>query len=275
MRNIFLILILLSPLIGFSQYWEVGAFLGGANYQGDLIDKGQVICFKETNFTYGGLIRYNISRRIAFKGNIYKGSISGSDQNAKENYMRRWDRNLSFKSSILDIGVQTEFNILPYKSGHFKWKYAPYIFAGVSYLKFNPQAYYNGKWVNLQPLGTEGQGIARYKDRKYSLSQVVIPFGIGWKQSLKRSLNIGIELSARKTFTDYLDDVSTTYVEAADLIKSHGQIAANLSNRTGEVGERIEYTDVNARGNPDNKDWYYFAGITITYSFLPKVCRSF
>jgi hypothetical protein len=275
MRKIVLIILMTLPLGLVAQYWEMGIFMGGANYNGDFVDKGSLIVMSETNFAYGFLVRYNYTKRFNFKGSLYKGTISGSDDNASSNYSKKFTRNLSFRSSIMDIGAKVEFNILPYKSGHFKYKYAPFIFLGVSYLKFNPQAYYNGKWVNLQPLGTEGQGIPLYKDRAYSLSQIVIPFGIGWKQSLGRYINLGLEITAHKTFTDYLDDCSTTYVATADLIKSHGQISANLSNRTGEVGERIEYTDKNIRGNPDNKDWYYFAGLTITYSILGNMCLGY
>jgi hypothetical protein len=275
MKRVFLFIIMIIPLTLSAQYWEAGIFMGGSNYNGDLIDKGRTVVLTETHFTYGGVVRYAITRRWAAKFGLYKGMISGSDQNAKENYNRRWDRNLSFQSKIMDVHGQIEFNILSYKSGHFRYKYAPYLFLGVGLVKFNPQAYYEGKWINLQPLGTEGQGIARYNDRRYKLTQVVIPFGLGWKQNIKRSFNLGLELSGRKTFTDYLDDISTTYVEDADLIRAHGQIAANLSNRTGEVGKRIEYTDTSPRGNPKNKDWYYFVGITLTYSFLPKICRTF
>jgi hypothetical protein len=275
MRKIILIILMTLPLGLMAQYWEMGVFMGGANYNGDFVDKGSILILKETNFTYGLLVRYNYTKRFNFKGSLYKGYISGSDDNASANYTKKFTRNLSFRSSIMDIGAKVEYNLMPYKSGHFKYKYAPFIFLGVSYLKFNPQAYYNGKWVNLQPLGTEGQGIPLYKDRAYSLSQIVIPFGIGWKQSLGRYINLGLEITANKTFTDYLDDCSTTYVATADLIKSHGQISANLSNRTGEVGERIEYTDKNIRGNPDNKDWYYFAGLTITYSILGNMCLGY
>jgi hypothetical protein len=275
MRKLILIILTAFPMGLMAQYWDMGLFLGGANYNGDFVDKGSIIVLKETNFSYGVLARYNLTNRFSFKGSIYKGYISGSDDNARENYQKKFTRNLSFRSKITDISAQVEYNLFPYKSGHFKYKYAPYIFLGVGYLNFNPQAYYNGKWVNLQPLGTEGQGIPLYKDRKYSLSQIVIPFGFGWKQSITRNINLGIEFSARKTFTDYLDDCSTTYVASADLIKSHGQISANLSNRTGEVGEPIEYTDKDIRGNPDNKDWYYFVGLTITYSLLGNLCLGY
>jgi hypothetical protein len=275
MRKLILLLLIALPLGLMAQYWDVGVFLGGSNYNGDFVDKGSILITSESHFSYGILARYNLTNRINFKGSIYKGMISGSDNNARENYQKKFIRNLSFRSSLMDISGQVELNLMPYKSGHFKYKYAPYIFLGVGYLKFNPQALYNGKWVNLQPLGTEGQGIARYNDRIYSLSQIVIPFGFGWKQSITRNINLGLELSARKTFTDYLDDCSTTYVDPADLLRAHGQISVDLSNRTGEVGELYPYKDKDIRGNPDNKDWYYFAGFTITYSILGNTCMGY
>ena len=277
MQKLILVILITFPLGLMAQYWDVGVFLGGANYSGDLVDKGSIIIVNETNFTYGAIARYNLTNRFNFKGSIYKGHISGSDNNARKNFTKKFTRNLSFRSPVMDLSATVEFNLFPYKSGHFKYNHAPYIFVGVGYLKFNPQAFYEGKWVNLQPLGTEGQGIALYNDRIYSLSQIVVPFGIGWKQSISRNINLGLEISFHKTFTDYLDDISTTYVAQADLVKSHGDISANLSNRTGEVGEgtKIDYTDKNPRGNPDNKDWYYFAGLTITYSILGNTCLRF
>jgi hypothetical protein len=275
MRKLILVLLIVTPMSIMAQYWDIGIFLGGSNYSGDLVDKGGVIYMNETHFARGVFARYNFTQRFSLKGSLYKGAISGSDDNARENYSKKYSRNLSFESSLLDVSAQLEFNLLKFKSGHFKHKYAPYIFLGVGYLKFNPQALYNGKWVNLQPLGTEGQGIALYNDRIYSLSQIVVPFGFGWKQSITRNLNVGLEVSFRKTFTDYLDDVSTTYVDPDDLIRVHGQISADLSNRTGEVGEYIPYNDKNPRGNPDNNDWYYFAGLTISYSILGSLCLGY
>ena len=158
MRKLVLILLMAFPLGLMAQYWDVGVFLGGANYNGDLVDKGSLIVVKETNFSYGAIARYNLTKRFSFKGSVYKGHISGSDDNARENFQKKFTRNLSFRSLMTDISATVEYNLLPYKSGHFKYKYAPYIFVGLAYLKFNPQAYYFGKWVNLQPLGTEGQG---------------------------------------------------------------------------------------------------------------------
>lgn len=271
-RKIILIIFLFSSVSGFSQYWEVGAYLGGSNYTGDLVDG--LITLKETHPTFGVIGRYNISPWITMKGNVYHGVISGADANSNNDVRKQ--RNLSFKSTILDIGIQPEFNLRGYKSGHPYYKSSPYVFIGISIFRFNPKAEFEGKWYALQPLCTEGQGTTKYNDRqKYALTQVSIPIGFGWKYALNRNWNLGIELSAHKTFTDYLDDVSSTYVERDILQASYGDISAKLSNRTGEVGTFQSYDATVDRGNSTTKDWYYFAGIFVSYSILPNRCYRF
>ena len=274
MKKVLFLFCILLPITLSAQFWEVGGFVGSSNYTGDFSESTMMM--KETHLAYGGVVRFNISRFLAIKGNIIKGTISGTDANAKKYYHRQWTRNLSFRSPILDISIQPELNLLGFRTNHFTYKSSPYIFVGVSFLRFNPQAYYNDKWVNLQPLGTEGQFLKGYDDRRYKLAQVSIPMGLGWKYSLGRNLNLGFEISARKTFTDYLDDVSANYVDLKDLLYRNGQIAVNLSNRTGEVNdERISKTILDPRGDPEKKDWYYFAGFTITYSLLPVGCLGY
>lgn len=286
LKRLLLVLLIASSFTAKSQYWEIGAFLGGSNYNGDLSD-GTVL-LKETHSTIGGIVRLNINRYITLKGNIYYGKISGTDQNADKYYHRKYTRNLEFRSNVLDIGIQPEINILGYRTASYKYHHSPYIFGGISVFKFSPEAHYNGKWIALQPLGTEGQYLPAYEDRFYKLVQYAVPLGIGWKfalggknrlksnTSVARYVNIGIEIGARLTFTDYLDDVSNTYVHAGDLLRRNGQIAVNLMNRTGEVNdEPIVYEEGTPRGSPEANDWYYFAGFTITYSFLPVGCMGF
>lgn len=271
-RFIFLLLMTLTYQL-YSQRYEAGLFLGGSQYSGEFTER--LIVLKETHFAYGGVFRYNFSRRFDIELSLNRCVISGSDANAVKHNELKTIRNLSFKSPITDLSITPQLNLLRFQSGHFKYKKTPYIFAGVSIFKFNPMADYNGKWVALQPLGTEGQNIGRFKSRKYHLTQVGIPFGAGWKQHIKKGVNICFEIRAYKTFTDYLDDVSTTYVSRDDLLLARGEISADLSNRTGEVGTLIPYTETDARGNSKTKDWFYMAGITITYSFLPKICKGF
>jgi hypothetical protein len=141
------------------------------------------------------------------------------------------------------------------------------------------------EWVRLQPLGTEGQETTEFNDRrKYALTQVSIPFGAGLKYNLWGPINVGMEMGLRKTFTDYIDDVSSTYVPNEVLRRQHGQLAADMGNKslfvdsekkTRSVEVTSNVNDLVPRGNPDNKDWYMFGGITITYTILPAKCFKF
>ena len=259
-------------MLSYSQYWEVGVLLGASNYRGDLVDN--IINLKETKAATGAIIRYNLNPWLSLKSNFYYGTIGGDDKYS--NIAEHKLRNLSFTSSLLDIGLQTEINLTGYKSGHSIYKSSPYIFIGLSVFRFNPRAEYQDTIYDLQSLCTEGQGTTKYNDRqKYSLTQIAIPFGFGWKKTLGRFWNIGLEIGVRATFTDYLDDVSTTYVEPDVLIAAYGRHSAALSNRTGETGNYQNYNSQNDRGDPTKKDIYMFAGVTITYSILPNKCYKF
>jgi len=275
MKSLIILILLSIPIIAKSQYWEFGGNIGASNYNGDFSER--YIKVSQTHAAYGLLTRINISRKFAIRLSMTKTMLSGTDSIAKYYYHRRWTRNLSFRSPILDIALVPEFYILGFRTNHFTYKSSPYIFAGVCLFKMNPQAEYNGKWVNLQPLGTEGQYLPGYADRKYTLYQIGIPFGFGWKYSPGKNLNFAIELSARKTFTDYIDDCSNSYVSYRDILYRNGQIAAALSNRTGEVNnERIDKVpDVDMRGSPEADDWYYLIGFTVTYSLLKFGCMGF
>lgn len=271
-RKYLLLLLFFVPVISYSQYWEAGIMLGGSNYHGELNDG--IVKLSETKPATGAIIRYNLNPWLTLKANFYYGAISGSDKNSKSTANQL--RNLSFKSSMLDIGLQTEINLTGYKSGHPVYKSSPYLFFGLSVFRFNPKAEYAGTWYALQPLCTEGQGTTKYNDReKYSLTQIAVPIGAGWKKALNRFWNVGIEIGIRATFTDYLDDVSTTYVEFDILKAAYGEISAQLSNRTKETGNPKTYNSQDDRGDPTNKDLYMFAGVTLTYSILPNRCYKF
>lgn len=265
----------LLPLFVHSQAWEVGVMLGGSNYSGDL--SPTPVVFKETNIAGGGFVKYNVNKTITFKGNAYYGTISGSDANAERQQNR--ERNLSFRSRVLEIGINGELNLHGYEVGSKRYRTAPYLFGGLAIFKFDPEAYFadTKEWIRLQPLGTEGQGTTLFNDRKkYALTQVCIPFGLGLKHNFIGNWTVGAELGWRKTFTDYLDDVSLTYVDYEYLARNSGELTARLSNRTGEVlSQRREFNDRNARGNSTNMDWYMFGGITLSYTLMPKKCYEF
>ena len=132
--------------------------------------------------------------------------------------------------------------------------YSPYVFAGLSFFALNPQALnLNGQWIDLQPLGTEGQGLASVGIDKYSLVNWSIPFGLGYKAILEKIARIRMGLRASQT--DYLDDVSAYYVDESAL----SSLAAEMANPGNN-----SITPGKSRGNPNTNDWYNF-GITFSY----------
>ena len=122
--------------------------------------------------------------------------------------------------------------------------------------------------TNVRP---HTQGTKTYSSRKtYGLTQLAIPFGIGIKLSLNKIICIGAEWSMRKTFTDYIDDVSTTYVDPVKLSTEKGLVAASLSNRSIDIPGSAPLITGMQRGDPKTKDWYSFAMITFTAKIYTK-----
>ncbi len=254
-------------------FWEAGVLGGFSAYRGDLTEG---LVDAQEVYPAGGLfLRYHASPSFVVKANVYYGTIGGNDAHAKDAGRRM--RNLSFKSSLLDIAVTGELNLVPF-SPLFQKRYssfAPYLFLGLNIFRFNPKAFYGGQWVPLQPLGTEGQGTLYYSDRRpYGLTQVAVPFGVGVRAALSRNIGIGFELGARKTFTDYLDDVSSTYPEKEILLAERGELAWELSVRKDEyLGEEVIPAPGEPRGDPTNKDWYFISGISVSYFFIRNYCN--
>lgn len=240
------------------QRHELGVFLGTSYYLGELNPGEQFLMNRPS---LGFIYRYNLSPRFAYKLNVYYGMLEGADSVSGANR----ERNLSFRSPLLELSNQIELNFMQYVPGNKDYAFTPYLFGGFTVFYYDPQAKYNGEWYNLSPLGTEGQGTsANPGQRKYARTNFAFPFGAGLKYNLTRGISLGIEWGLRKTFTDYLDDISTTYADPIVIMRESGTIASALSDRS--EGRRIgETTNTGLqRGNSKNKDWYSFAGIIIT-----------
>src|ERR1035437_1644984 len=144
-----------KPLEVKSSSAEIGVFLGGSYYTGDLNPSGHFNRF--TRPALGVLYRLNFNPRMAVKGIISYGTIEADDAYAKEESQR--NRNLSFKSKLYEFAVEAEFNFLPYATGSKKLAITtPYVFAGVAVFHFDPMGYYQSRWYKLHDMGTEGQG---------------------------------------------------------------------------------------------------------------------
>lgn len=266
MKKLCLTLLLLTASIGiFAQSTAVGLWGGVSNYMGELSDNQ--INLDETHAAVGGLVQYYPNPFLSFRFGLSAVTISGSDANRTEDDPLRI-RNLSFKSQIIEAAVIAEINLIGYdvEMGD---PFSPYLFAGIAGIYHNPRALFEGAWYNLQEFSTEGQGTSAFPDRDpYSRFQVAFPFGVGMKFGVGSGLTLGMEAGLRYTLTDYLDDVSQTYVDPNILILEEGDLAYRLSNRSGEYlgGLPVDYTNDDPRGNPDDNDWFVMAGVYLTYT---------
>ncbi len=252
--------------ISFSQVSEIGLCGGVSFYLGDINPSG---VFKGSKPAGGVIYRYNINPLLAFKSTVLFGSIGASDAKFGKTDDAK-ARNLSFVSPISEVSAQLELNFMRLYNIEGKNPFAPYVFAGIGIFSFNPQAKASdGKWYDLQMLGTEGQGLNQpgYDKERYSLIGLSIPFGLGVKYNFLTYYSIGLEWGMRMTFTDYLDDVSTTYIADSVLQIFRHPIVAELAD---PVDTHSKHTAGTARGNAQTKDWYSYAVATFTFKLLYK-----
>jgi len=238
---------------------EAGIFIGGSYYIGDLNPGKHFFLSKPAG---GVFYRFTPNYRYAFRAGLNFGSVMGDDSQSEDPDQRK--RNLNFKSRINELHVLAEFNFLEYRISNDKYKTTFFIFAGLDVFNFNPMGNAGGaNWVALRPLRTEGQ------TKKYKLYQVGIPFGAGIKLNVAKKVGIGLEWGPRKTFTDWIDDVSGTYPDP-NKNPPNGALGAAMSNRRLDGADAIH----GQRGNPRNKDWYFFFGITlnIKLTLSPEPC---
>jgi hypothetical protein len=255
-----LIALFASPVV--AQRMHVGVFGGVAAYNGDLTEN--IFPKKVTNGAIGLTLNYDVTDHITVRGGFTYAIVGGADRfsDKPDNVMR----NLSFETRLYEFSAVGEYYLLDLNLT----RYSPYAFVGVAAFKFDPYAYdLNKNQVFLKPLSTEGQGIAGYSTKPYKLTQLAIPFGIGFKFAITDNLRIGLEGGLRKTFTDYLDDVSTGYIAEADLLAAKGQLAVDMSYRGDEIagGDPVYPAKAQQRGSPKAKDYYYFTGLHLTYRF--------
>lgn len=261
------------------RFWEVGIMLGGSNYVGDInnmfnngVDDSKEWNQFESSFNFynihflGGLVaRYNFNPRVSVRGNLLFSRLSGDDKHFNN------ERNLNFYSNIQEFSAIVEYNFLDYRTGSLQHRITPYIFGGIALFHFNPKTEikdYSSKEtikINLHDYHTEGQTFYNGKGN-YHLWQMSIPFGLGMKFSLNKYICVGLEWGFRKTFTDYIDDISTQYAGRQNMIYNVNENAAVASDRTNELEgkQNFYHKEGEMRGNQTTKDWYNFFGLTIT-----------
>jgi hypothetical protein len=247
------------PVFAIAQNFHFSTRLGLAGYQGDLTKSS----FSLSGLRFMGSLgaRYDLTEKIALRSYLTLTGLKGDD---KKGTASMKTRNLNFRSGIFEWEAGAQYSFLnPNES----W-WIPYAYTGIGIFHFKPTTKdINGNKVSLQPLSTEGQGFITGV-KKYKLTQFFIPFGFGIERSLNEDMRVGLEMGYRFLFTDYVDDVSTQYVDQAALLAARGQQAVDLAYRGHEVGAGTYPPAGTVRGNPDSKDGYYYIAFTYTVRYF-------
>ncbi len=250
--------------------------LGGANYIGRpfLFDL-ETSLLKPASSLHA---RYYLGGLFVVKAGFTYTAVAGNDsliqptaEFSPEWY--RWYRNLSFQSTVLEGALTAELNLKRFEPGSKRYRIAPYVLAGIGVMHFNPKTSYNGNLVALQPLHTEGQGFDSLNVKPYSLTQAVFPVGVGLRYNISENLLFGFEFRNYFTMTDYMDDVSSTYVSPQQFYDNFSDpnvaaLAYELSRRSEEKDPEELYGYITAPGQQRgdaNKDQYFTMQVSLSY----------
>jgi hypothetical protein len=293
-RKVILIVVLLIPLLADAQFrrkrykYELSFNVGGTNFLGDVGGADQIGTHFLKDFNYQvsrqviaiGL-RYKTNRYWAIKGDLWWGQVGGDDALTQEPF--RHNRNINFKSVILELSVRFEGYFTKEQQGHLyrlknvhgmkRKDIQAYFFAGIGAFYFNPKGkYIDGQYYALRPLHTEGEGLPGGSKTYYPVS-VCIPLGLGAKFAINQQWSIGAEYGIRYTFTDYIDDTGGKYYNN-DQIRSHyGPVAAYFAdpslsrypNEPGQTTSLWQSAPGQERGDSKYRDAYMFLTLNVNY----------
>jgi len=255
------------------QEGEFGIGIGAAHYFGDLNTRAHV---NRPKFAATAFFRKNFGNYIAVRVGASFAQLGYSDiYNDHNEYMQK--RNLSFNTNVWELALQGDFNFFRFMPGEPGYNFTPYVTFGVGVFNYDPFAMLGGQKHFLRPLNTEGQGTTQYPDRKpYGSMAFSIPFGAGVKYCINERINIGFEIVHRVTGTDYLDDVSKTYVDPSvfpSLPNGDPSPAYLLHDRSYELGEPIGIPG-RQRGVQTQKDQFATAIFYISFNLQSYRCPS-
>lgn len=236
---------------------ELGGHIGLSHYYGDL---NPDYSLSDPGLSFGLKARRNFNYRVCVAMGLDYGRIGGSDENAVNAFER--SRNLSFKSNVYDLNFTMEFNFFPYVHGSSDFYYTPYLFGGFSMFRFNPKAELDGETYTLRDYNTEGN----FGSGQYFLMAGSVVYGMGLKYDINTDFSINIQLSGRRIFNDYIDDVSGSYPNYNQLANA---TAVALSNRSEDNGHGIPNTQ---RGDGRSNDAIYYLQIGIMRYFTEIRC---
>jgi hypothetical protein len=257
------VLFMLPAVFAFPQF-QLGFFCGVSDYNGDVLDK----LYRFSRPASGPSVGYQFSHQLSMRLSATFGKLEGADSvSGSEGLIRR---NLSFQSRISELALVVEYNLR--HAERIRW--TPFAFTGLAVYHYNPYSYnQKGEKIYLQPLGTEGQGLPQYPNRKlYALTRFALPMGGGLKFFLTEQLVLAAQIGLRITNNDYLDDVSTTYPDIEVLRTARGLQSVELSYRERTPGSVDPvYPQSGANRGRSGKliftDYYYFSGLHLIYRF--------
>jgi hypothetical protein len=253
---------------------EFGVTVGAAHYFGDLNTRAGL---NRPKPAIGAFYRKQFNNYLGVRIGVHYAQLGYSDIYSKNDYQKR--RNLSFNTDIWEFAVNGDFNFFKFVPGDVRYPFTPYITLGLGVFSYNPYAYLNDKRIFLRPLGTEGQNIgyagADGKKRKpYGSMALCIPIGFGVKYNVSERMNLSFQVAQRLTGTDYLDDISTTYIGAEKFpVLPNGDLsnAAILQDRSYEKGTPIGI-EGRQRGWSKQKDQYVIAEVGFTFNISTYKC---
>ncbi|MDO9375151.1 MAG: DUF6089 family protein [Ferruginibacter sp.] len=253
---------------------EFGITAGAAHYFGDINTRAAI---NRPKPAVGIFFTKQFNNYLGIRLSAHYAQLGYSDIYSKNEYQKR--RNLSFNTDIFEVAVQGDFNFFKFVPGDPNYIFTPFVTLGVGLFSFNPYAYLDDKKYYLRALGTEGQNI-QYTDpasgqmrKTYGSMALCFPIGAGVKYNISDNINLSFQVTHRLTMTDYLDDVSTTYVGADKFPVLNGQpsIAGILQDRSFVTGTPIG-VEGRQRGFNKQKDQYIMAEVGVSFSISSYRC---
>ncbi len=253
------------------QKGEFGITAGVAHYFGDLNTRAAL---NRPKPALGVFFRKQFGNYVGMRVSAHYAQLGYSDVYSKNEYQKT--RNLSFNTNIWEVAVQGDFNFFQFVPGSPDYAFTPYVTIGAGVFTYDPYAYLDGRKEFLRPLGTEGQAIGYKGRQQYNTMAFCFPLGVGVKYNVSEKMNISFEIAQRFTNTDYLDDVSTTYIGAGRfgvLPNGDPTVAALLQDRSYELdANNILGTEGRQRGWSKQKDQYIMAEIGISFNISSYKC---
>ena len=259
---------------------DYGGGIGLSNYLGDIGGKEKTrrdfvadMKLAKTRWNLNGFARYKMNTVWYIQGTLDYFRIEGDDKLSTNR--ARVARNLNFRNDMFELSVNNQFVIKEFtdlgRDYRFRVAFRPYVGVGIGLFYSNPKAFYEGSWVKLRPLTTEGV--------EYKAIGLCIPATIGFHFTIKKNHRIGWELNWRTTFTDYIDDIAKGWADPSTL----SPLGAELSNRTDEL-DPTNYPDnyfnnygynsvinpTNKRGDPTHNDSYLTMSFNYSYVIRGK-----